>query len=186
MRAIVPASLRVLLPLRLNVMLALVLGLAVAACSAAAPAPAPPARPLDEPPAGPADAPEELQGRVPLRLVLPPGYELQRETGPSFEVFHIWRVPPPGIEHDTALGIFVGRPAATYCLPGTGDEVAAHFRHWQARWHHCGTTVRGVEVYEVHLPDVAREALHVFVIGADPAERTRLRAIAETLELGGG
>ena len=173
MRAV---RLRIVLPL----VLGLVLSLALAGCAVTggfrlrAPPPVGPSRPV------------ALEGLLSLRLELPPAYELQPERGATFEVYHISRVPPRPIERDTELAIFVGRPYSSYCPQGIGRYEDAAFRSWRVRWHHCGGNGGQPQVLETHLLNVAKEPLHIFIVGPDPGEIARLRNIAETLIVRGG
>lgn len=150
--------------------LALGLLLALGACGAQRAAP-PPTEPRTV----------ELGGRVPLRLELPPTYELQTEVGPNFDVFHVWRVPPLPPDKDTSLGIYVGFPATAYCRPDEGSYQSAAFRAWNVRWHLCGEADTRGRVREAHVRGATAVPLHVFIVGPDDAEARRLRVIAETL-----
>jgi hypothetical protein len=152
--------------------LALPLAMALAGCaSAPAPLPAGPGRTLD------------FGTRAPLRLELPPGYVMESEHAATFAVYHVWRVPPPPLKQDTSLGIFVGVPASSYCEPDAGSYRPAAFRDWAVRWHLCAETGAAAQVWETHITAGTPAPLHVFIIGTDPAELQRLRAIAETLRL---
>jgi hypothetical protein len=167
----------------------LLLGLSACAGAGSAPAPVPGAAPAAEPPAASDPAflaaahPVELTGRAHLRLLLPPGFEVRVERAPTFEVFYVWRTPPPPYERDTSLGIYVGWPQAAYCVAGTGEERPAAFRQWHARWHLCAEQDTGRPVWETHIVENTPQPLHLFIIGPDAAELQRLRAIAETLEV---
>lgn len=124
----------------------------------------------------------ELEGRVHLRLVLPRGYELQSETGGSFDIYNVWRVPPLPVDKDTSLGIFVGRPLTAYCRPRTGSFQPAAFSAWRVRWHTCGVTEGpGQQIWETHIRGHTREPLHIFILGPDAPEVQRLKRIAESL-----
>lgn len=124
-----------------------------------------------------------LAGRVPLQIVLPPGYELQRERGPTFDVINVWRVPPRPLGQDTSLSILIGQPQASYCRPQDGHFEPGAFRSWRARWHVCGEPLTPGYTWETHVKGDAPEPLHIFIIGADPGEHARLRRIAEGLVL---
>lgn len=124
----------------------------------------------------------DLVGRVHLRLVLPPGYELQSETGGSFDIYNVWRVPPLPVDKDTSMGIFVGRPMTAYCRPRTGTFEPGAFRAWRVRWHRCGVLKGpGRQIWETHIRGQTREPIHIFILGPDAAEVQRLKQIAETL-----
>ncbi|HKI98321.1 MAG TPA: hypothetical protein VKB51_07605 [bacterium] len=139
-------------------------------------------------PTGPTGAPRTvtLGNRLPLRLELPPGYELQVERAATFDIFQIARVPPAPLAKDTTLGIFVGMPYAPYCPPDTGSYRPAAFHAWNARWHLCREPGADARVWEADIVRGTPVPLHVFIIGTDAAEIQRLRAIAETLRPGGG
>jgi len=161
-------------------LLLLTLSLALTGCfeggfQLRAPAPTGPSRPIN------------LHGRLPLRLDLPPGYELQTESSATFQIYHISRVPPRPIERDTELAIFVGQPYGSYCPKGSGTFEPADFRQWKVRWHVCGGGAGArPQVVETHVLGVTKEPLHIFILGADPGEVARLRNIAETLTVRSG
>jgi len=174
--------------------LVVALGALLAGCSGAAsggpgvplapeaplpPTPPPKARVLAETPAGRTMA---LEGRRPLRLRLPSGYALQADHGDTFDIYHIWRVPPPPLPRDASLAILVGRPQLAYCPPGTGSERPAAFPRWAVRWHLCAERGSGRAIWETHLLVGARVPIHVFAIGTNGAEVRRLARIAETLQ----
>jgi hypothetical protein len=127
-----------------------------------------------------------LAGRLPLRLQLPPGYELQVDHSDTFDVYHIWRVPPPPLQQDTSLEILVGQPQLAYCLPGTGTERPAAFPRWEARWHLCEEQGTQRPIWETHLLPAAPAPIHIFIIGRSPEEIERLVHVAETLLPEGG
>jgi hypothetical protein len=160
-------------------LLLLLLLLALAACSG--PDPVPPPHP------GTLGRAVELDGRVPLRLELPPGYEVQSERGETFDVHWVWRVPPETFAKDTSLGLYIGKLITAYCPPGTGRFEPAAFPDPALgagrRWHGCALPGTGRQAWELHLRDVAAETLHLFIIGTDADEFRRLRRIAETLTL---
>lgn len=135
-------------------------------------------------PAPPSGAPRtvSLGGPVPLHLELPPGYEMQAEQGPSFDVFHVWRVPPLPLQLDTSLAVFVGPIKTPYCPPDVGRYAPADFRAWKLRWHICGEQGATSTVWETFVPSAnGQDSVHIVVIGNDMGELHRLRAIAETL-----
>ena len=147
------------------------------------PTPPPTARELDSSPAG---RTLRLEGRLPMRLRLPPGFELQVDPSDTFDVYHIWRVPPPPLPRDASLGILVGQPQVAYCPPGTGTERPAAFPRWEARWHLCEESGSGRPIWETHLLPASPTPIHVFIIGRSPDEIERLVRIAESLEPEGG
>lgn len=161
---------RMPLAMTLAVLLAVLATTGLAACSSERAAPEP-----SEP------RPVELAGRVPLYLELPPQYELQVEIGPTFDIYHVWRVPPRPVDKDTSLGILVGQPITAYCRPSWGEYRPAAFPAWRLRWHVCGEEGTRSRVWETHVRGATREPLHIFIIGPDRGETERLRAIAETL-----
>jgi hypothetical protein len=117
---------------------------------------------------------------VRLSIVLPPGFQLEAETAPGFTVFHVWPAEPPGLERESALGIYLGRLPVAYCPPGAPTRPPA-FADWQVPWRICDTRIPGQQARELDLRGGFPVIVHVFVIGSDPRLMDALQAIAETL-----
>jgi len=123
-----------------------------------------------------------LEGRMALRLALPPGFQVQTDHGDIFDVYHVWREPSPALPREASLEILVGQPQLAYCPPGTGSTSPAAFPRWRVEWHRCPEVGTGRPIWEVHVRHGSPAPIHIFVTGSRATEVEELVRIAESLE----